>query len=555
MHRDMRDGVGETIDMKSRTWPRWQGISSAQLDLAVIVSVAIVVWLVIERTETCDRFFDWVAENPDYEVDSFILAFILAAVGIAVFAARRYREMKLANVARDAAEKHVHALAYHDPLTGLPNRRALNEALQTLETSGSETGHASLVLIDFDRFKSVNDVHGHAAGDRLLRMAAERLRRGIEEGSSIFRLGGDEFAFLVPMADARDDAPQRAARQIVQLMLAPFEDGSLVHHIGASAGIAIFPGDAKEADALIRAADVALYRAKDAGRGQHRSYQARMDAEIKERAQLEAEVREGITRKEFCPHYQPLVDLQTGATVGFEMLSRWTRSDGASVGPEDFIPIAEECGLINDLILNVLDQTCREARDWNPDLTIAINVSPVQLKDPWVAEKILAVLSTNGFAPARLAIEITENAIIADEDNAKRTIESLKNQGMRIGLDDFGTGYASLHHLRMLPFDKIKIDRSFVLAIGHDPEALKIVKAITSLALSLDLPVIAEGIENAEVAELLRAMGCTQGQGFHFGRPVSGDVVTRVLSAPPPEWNVDVDADVDIGAERRRIAG
>jgi diguanylate cyclase (GGDEF)-like protein len=539
--------------MKRATLPPWRSLSSSQIDMAAITIVATVTWLVIEGTETCDRFFEWVAENPDYEVDSLILAFILAAVGVAVFAARRYREMKLANIARDAAEKHVHALAYHDPLTGLPNRRALNEALQSLETEASESVAASLILIDFDRFKSVNDVHGHAAGDRLLRLAAERLRRGIDANCAIFRLGGDEFAFLVPMTDEKDEAPLRTARKIVHMMTEPFEDGGLVHHIGASAGIAVFPSDAKEADALIRAADVALYRAKDAGRGQHRSYEARMDAEIKERGQLEIEVREGIARHEFCPHYQPLIDLKTRATVGFEMLSRWIRSDGQSVGPQDFIPIAEECGLINDLMLNVLDQMCREARNWDAELTIAVNVSPVQLKDPWLAEKILAVLATNGFAPGRLAIEITENAIIADEENAKRTIESLKNQGMRIGLDDFGTGYASLHHLRMLPFDKIKIDRSFILDIGRDPEALTIVKAIISLAQSLDLPVIAEGVESSQVADLLYKLGCEQGQGFHFGRPVSAEIVTNVLNAPPPQWNGDEDEDRDDDVIEKRF--
>ncbi len=515
---------------------RWKALASSTRDLALISFSAAGVWLLIERTKTCDRFFDWVAKNPDYEVDSFILAFILAAIGVAAFAVRRYREMLLASDARDLAEQHVHALAFHDPLTGLPNRRALNECLSKLEAGPAST-MAALIFFDLDRFKAVNDVHGHLVGDRLLRLVADRLRDNLRSDLSSYRLGGDEFAIVVDMLDSADDNPQAIARHIVQIMAEPFDDNGLVHHIGASAGIAVYPSDSGSPDELVRAADVALYRAKDAGRGQHRSYETAMDDQIKRRAVLEQEIRASILKGDFRPYYQPLVDLSSGLTIGFELLARWDRSDEQHIGPDQFISIAEECGLINDLMLGLLDKACIEARHWDPALTIALNISPVQLKDPWLSQKLLARLARHGFAPPRLAIEITESAIIADEENAKRTIESLKNQGMRIGLDDFGTGYASLHHLRMLPFDKIKIDKSFIMKLGHDDEAIKIVKAIVGLALSLDLPVIAEGVESAEVAAILKTMGCAQGQGFQFGRPISGDVVTAKLQGPPPpDW-------------------
>jgi diguanylate cyclase (GGDEF)-like protein len=488
-------------------------------DSIVIAAAAALAWLLIERTNTCDRFFDWVAENPDYEVDSFILAFILASVGVAAFAWRRYIEMGQSNEARDAAQQEAHTLAFHDPLTGLPNRRAFNERL------AAETGAKKpigLVMVDLDRFKAVNDLHGHAAGDRLLRIVSQRIQSEMGPGQAVYRLGGDEFAIVTKLTDQSGEEAQRVARHLVKLLSEPVKDGNLVHHVGASAGIALFPEDANGADALVRAADVALYRAKGDGRGQHRSFEAAMDLKIKRRATLELDMRSSIAKREFHPAYQPLIDLESGRTIGFEMLARWQRSGEEPIGPDEFIGIAEESGLINELVLDLLDQTCLEARSWDPELTIAVNISPVQLKDPWLSEKVMGVLAWHGFAPHRLAIEITENAIIADEENARRTIQSFKNQGMRIGLDDFGTGYSSLHHLRVLPFDKIKIDRSFVMALHTDPEAEKIIRAITGLAKSLGLSVVAEGVESAEIAAMLKELGCQQGQGFHFGRPVSG---------------------------------
>lgn len=511
--------------------------NAAQRDASAIAVAAILVWLAIERTETCDRFFDWIAQNPGYEVDSAILAFILAAIGITLYAWRRYREMVVASAARDEAQMRVHALAYHDPLTGLPNRRALSERLAALSEQ-PQNRHAALIFVDLDGFKNVNDLHGHIMGDRLLRLVAERINGQCSQSNLVYRLGGDEFAIVVDTLGHDDEVPQQIARSIVLRMAQPFEDEGLVHHVGASVGVALYPSDAAVADNLARAADVALYRAKHGGRGQHRFYETTMDDQTKRRAVLEQEMRAAIKSGDFCPHYQRLVDLSTGATIGFEMLARWTRDDGTEVGPDQFIAIAEESGLINDLMMGLLDKACREARDWDPKLTIAINISPTQLKDPWLAEKILGALARHGFAPGRIAIEITENAIIADEENAKRTIESLKNQGMRVGLDDFGTGYASLHHLRILPFDKIKIDKSFTNNLGSDSEALKLVKAIVGLAISLDLPVVAEGIESANDARILKELGCEQGQGYHFGRPVSGKVVSRVLSQPPPpDWD------------------
>lgn len=510
-------------------------ISPARKDIIVISLVSSVLWAIIERTETCDRFFEWVEQNPDSEIDSVILAFILAAIGVTIFAWRRYREMLVASHARDQAEQNVRRIAYHDPLTGLPNRAALRENLKLL-TADSGRKQIALILMDLDRFKWVNDMHRHLAGDRLLRQVAQRLTQNKRANYTAYRLDGDEFALVMDITETDDRRAEDTARHIVRMMTEPFEDQRLVHHIGASAGVAIFPAHAKDHLGLIRAADVALNRARETGRNQCRCYESSMDEQIKARAALELDLRSAVARKTLVPYYQPLIDLKTGALTGVELLARWPREDGYRVGPDQFIPIAEECGLITDLMLCLIDQACEDTRKWHADITIAINISPVQFQDPWLSHKILAALTRNGFAPQRFSIEITENAIISDEECATRSIESFKNQGMKIGLDDFGTGYASMHHLRLLPFDKIKIDRSFITDIDHDADKLKMAKAMIGLAHHLDLPVIAEGIETESVADILRGLGCAVGQGYYFSKAVPAAAMAELIARNGSAW-------------------
>jgi diguanylate cyclase (GGDEF)-like protein len=433
------------------------------------------------------------------------------------------------------AESRAHQLAYHDPLTGLPNRRALAEYL-ALTTGTIGPGEAfGLMLVDLDRFKSVNDVHGHPAGDQLLRAVADRIRSVVGDAGRSYRLGGDEFAIVVRHERGDADRVRTVAHAVVRDVARPFRADERMHHIGASVGIALFPLDGEDADTLMRRADVALYKAKESGRGCYCAFAAQMDSEIRWRSQIEAEMRVALVAGEFYPRYQPIVELATGRPIGFELLARWNRPDGQAIGPSQFIPIAEECGLINALMLDLLERACRETCGWENAGNIAINVSPVQLQDGWLSQKILSVLARTGFPPQRLTVEITENALIVDAANARQAIESLKNQGIKLALDDFGTGYSSIQHLRMLPFDKIKIDRSFVEALADDPEVLRIVRAIIGLAATLDLPVVAEGIETPQTAELLRAMGCAQGQGYLFGYPMTKAEVERWIrgDAPP----------------------
>ncbi|AQR72773.1 bifunctional diguanylate cyclase/phosphodiesterase [Sphingomonas sp. LM7] len=414
------------------------------------------------------------------------------------------------------AEQRAHQLAYHDPLTGLPNRRALAEALETHMARAGDGERHGLLIIDLDRFKSINDVHGHHAGDQLLRDVAARLSAIVAEQGVSYRLGGDEFAVVV---DADGEGARRIANAIVHAMRKPFAGPDLVHHIGASVGISLYPEDALDRETLMRRADIALYKAKQSGRGQLCAFEPMLDAEIRRRAEIERELREAMANDAFAPHYQPIVDLKTGVVVGYELLARWQRPCGEEIGPDLFIPIAEECGLINELMIRLLRRACRETRDWG--VGIAINVSPTQLKDPWFSQKVLAVLTRERFPAPRLTIEITENALIADADSAQQTIASLKNQGIQLALDDFGTGYSSLKHLQMLPFDRLKIDRSFVTAMERDPSALRLVHAIITLAGTLGLPVVAEGIESASTAQTLVGLGCAMGQGFYYGYPMS----------------------------------
>lgn len=418
------------------------------------------------------------------------------------------------------AEQRAYQLAYNDPLTGLPNRRALGEALAARLHAGDGEAAFALLIVDLDRFKEVNDVHGHPVGDELLRKVANRLGEVVQAGGQSFRLGGDEFAIVLETGDA---AACDVARAIVQRLAHPFALGERVHHIGASIGTASFPRDGFDRETLMRRADIALYKAKQAGRGQHCWFEPSLDAEIRRRAVIETEIREAMARGAFVPHYQPIVDLHSGMVIGHEMLARWPRPAGEAIGPDQFIPIAEECGLIDELMLGLLRRAFTETRRWGTML--AVNISPNQLKDRWFSEKMLAVMHQAQFPANKLTIEITENALITDAVSVRETVAALKQRGIQLALDDFGTGYSSLLHLQMLPFDRIKIDRSFVTTMDHDPEALRLVDAIVALARRLDLPVVAEGIETAATAQAMADLGCTYGQGYHFGHPMAKDEI------------------------------
>lgn len=427
------------------------------------------------------------------------------------------------------AEFRAQQLAYSDPLTGLRNRRALNEDLDKLTAYSGPASQLGLMIIDLDRFKEVNDVHGHQAGDHLLQAVAGRLTDIVGDGAITYRLAGDEFAVTVEFSSSDPNPTAELAERIVTILAEPFHLDGLSHHIGASIGLSVSPREALDREALLRQADIALYKSKDLGRSQFHAFQIQMDVEITRRATLKRDLRADINTSAFMPFYQPIVDVVSGEISGFEMLARWKRADGEQIGPDQFIPVAEECGLVGDLMLQLLHQACIDAASWNPHVALSVNVSPVQLKDPWFSEKIIAVLARTRFPFPRLILEITENALISAPENASRSIASLKNQGILIALDDFGTGFSSIQHLRMLPFDKIKIDRSFLQNLERDGDSYKLVSAITQLAKTLDLVIVAEGIETKKSLEIVRELGCNEAQGYLLGRPMEARAAKLAL--------------------------
>ena len=445
-----------------------------------------------------------------------LLAALLVAGGLGLRGHLRLR----------AALTQTAVIAGTDLLTGLPNRRRFHENLEAALIDGRQSGldHA-LLLIDLDRFKAVNDAHGHPAGDELLRAVGERLRDVLHDDRHIARFGGDEFAFLLRCDPAGPDRPQAdpavVGRDIVEAFAEPFtlSNGAIVQ-VGASVGIGLTRVDDQASSDLMHRADVGLYRAKAEGRGCFRFFEQGADARVRALANLERELREAVIADAIVPYFQPLVELNTGRLVGVEMLARWPHPTRGMVSPGEFISLAEDSGLIGPMTVSLLRLACRAAAGWPAHITLACNLSPLQLRDANLPAMVASVLAETGFPAARLELEVTESALIGDLALARSLLRDLKALGVRLALDDFGTGYSSLRHLQLLPFDKLKIDQSFVGAMPTDTESAKIVSAVVGLGHSLGLSTVAEGVETEEVAELLRGLGCDIGQGWLFGRPV-----------------------------------
>ena len=430
------------------------------------------------------------------------------------------------------AQKRVARFSRTDVLTDLPNRRRFYELAETILAEPPDQGRP-ILLVGLDRFKFVNDAHGHPAGDEVLKFAAARLRGAVRGGDLVARLGGDEFALMLG-EDQGVDQPSRdisaVAARVVAMLAEPFtlDDGTSIQ-IGASVGIAFAENTGVPLSDLMHRADVALSRAKADGRNCFRAFEPSMDAQVRSRALLESDLRQAISEDAIEPYYQPLVDLGTGAPVGVEMLARWPHPTRGMVPPDTFIPLVEELGLIGDLTQRLLLRACREVAGWPSEITLACNLSPLQLRDPGLPQAIRDVLAATGLPPRRLELEVTESALVGDLDLARASLAQLKALGVRLALDDFGTGYSSLRHLQTLPFDKIKIDRSFVAAMAEDAESGKIVSAVVGLGHSLGLVTVAEGIESEEIAGLLRALGCDIGQGWLYGRPAPAGRIAAVL--------------------------
>ena len=420
---------------------------------------------------------------------------------------------------REAAEARAQSLARHDPLTGLANRRHFLEELdRRIALVGAEENAFALMFVDLDRFKPINDVHGHAIGDQLLQVIGTRLTSCLREDSFAARLGGDEFAVLLE-GPAERDAVGAAARRILHELSAPILVNGLKLTVGASIGIALCPEDGRDAAELLQRGDAAMLRAKE-DRGAYKFFDSTIDEELKSKAALETELRSAIPNGEIVPYFQPVVRVDTGELVGFEVLARWPHRQRGMISPATFIPVAEDAGLVDAMFWALLAQACCKALEAPGEFILAVNISPSQVRDQWFPEKVLRTLRETGFPAQRLEIEVTESAMIGDVARAKTSLMSLKNQGVRIALDDFGTGYSSLFLLRELPIDKLKIDRSFVARITTDRENATIVGALIGLGKALGLKVTAEGVEDEETNEALRAMGCELAQGYLYGHAI-----------------------------------
>jgi diguanylate cyclase (GGDEF)-like protein len=388
----------------------------------------------------------------------------------------------------------------------------------------------ALLMLDLDHFKTINDMHGHSVGDALLRAVAGEIAGVMPPIALTARLGGDEFACGFVFDPSQPDTVEKIAETLITRMAQPFEAEGLRLHISCSLGIARSDFDCQSIDGLIRSADIAMYAAKKSGRNRFAWFDLSMGRELEVRNELESGLRVAIPRQEIVPYFEQQVDLPTGQLQGFEVLARWEHPQRGLISPELFIPIAEETGMIADLSLSIMRQSFLAARDWDPSLSLSINISPFQLRDAWLAQKIIKVLTETGFPASRLEIEITESSLFDNLALAQSIVGSLKNQGVRLALDDFGTGYSSLAHLRALPFDRIKIDKSFVLSLHDSADSAAIVKAIVGLGESLNLPITAEGVEDAAIEVRLRALGCAKAQGWHYGKPMPATAVRRLLA-------------------------
>jgi diguanylate cyclase (GGDEF)-like protein len=430
---------------------------------------------------------------------------------------------------RKAAEDHISYLARHDSLTGLPNRLVFRETLEAALTHSRREARIAVFCIDIDRFKTVNDTLGHAAGDALLKEIARRLEGCLRNTDTVARLGGDEFAVVQVAAEQPVAATLLADRMIAALGDAFEIDGHLVN-IGTSIGISVAPDDGREPDQLLRNADLALYRAKAEGRGQHRFFAPEMDERMQARRALELDLRRALANREFELAYQPFVATDTGAISGFEALLRWRHPKRGVVMPAEFVTLAEEIGLVTSIGEWVLREACAVAAAWPKDVRIAVNLSPAQFRTGTLLAAIADCLPASGLAPDRLELEITEGVLLGDNEETLKTLHALRGMGVRIAMDDFGTGYSSLSYLRAFPFDKIKIDRSFVHDLSSGGESMAIVRAVMGLGKSLGMSTTAEGIETEAQLEQLKAVGCSEVQGYLLGRPMSAQSAATLLA-------------------------
>ena len=461
---------------------------------------------------------------------------LLLNIALILLGWHRYKALSDELASRRESEAEARRLADIDHLTGCHNRRSFTAALGDLLIDLERRDQAlAAIAVDLDNFKQVNDLYGHQAGDEVLRSTASRIQRLLPDGGVLARLGGDEFVCVVPYHPQVPERVDQLAARMIENVARPVDYADTPVDVTMSIGIAssMQMDDMRDGTAsaqkLMHKADIAMYHAKKQGKNRFYWFEPQMENELRFRNELEAGIRRGIAAGEFKPYYEQQIDIETGDLVGFEMLARWESPEMGVVGPDIFIPIAEEIGVIGEMSEALVTQAFEDAKEWDSQLSLSVNISPVQMRDPWFAQKLLKLMVRHNFPPNRLDIEITESCLHENVGMVRSMISSLRNQGVRVSLDDFGTGYSSLSQLRSLPFDRLKIDRAFIAELKQDEHGAKLVDAILTMSDGLNLPVTAEGIENELVLETLKRMGKMKGQGYHYGRPEPADQVLERL--------------------------
>jgi diguanylate cyclase (GGDEF)-like protein len=459
----------------------------------------------------------------------FTVAVALASLALAWLLVARMR------AAVRSAEQHLHYLAHVDPVTALPNRNEFNERLAaSLKHADRQLTAVGLLLLDLDNFKVVNDTLGHNSGDLLLQKVARRLRETLREHDVICRIGGDEFVVIIEAAEAAREA-DAVARKILVALAAPFEIEHQLLHVSASIGMATYPAHGDTAQSLMRGADTAMYHAKNLGKNGYQMFREEMMLRAHKRLKMEANLRRALQNGELSLHYQPQIDVHSGRMTGFEVLTRWTCPELGAVSPAEFIAVAEDSGVIVPLGRWVLQTACRQAGAWHAQglldgiAHVAVNLSARQTNDPALMDDIVALLAECGLPAHLLELELTEGAMMENVDANLTLMQRIQDTGIHLSIDDFGTGYSSMSYLKRFPIDQLKIDRSFVSDVPGDGAAIAI--AIIALAHSLDLSVVAEGVENAQQMDFLREAGCDTMQGYYFSRPVPAPELEQMLRA------------------------
>ena len=505
---------------------------SARRDALVLAILIGAVMLLIWNGAT---FFGQIATATENRLGSGLQIASTALtlnVALILFGWRRYVDLQHEGELRADSEKRAAYIAETDAMTALYNRKGFADHGQQLCAEAAARGQKLVILsIQMHRYKSINDRHGYEVGDQLLRLIAGAIGDSVPVGAVIARLSGDEFAVALALADEELGQAELAGEAILRAITRPFDiDGKMIQ-VGAFTGIASHIAAETRVPDLLRRADIAMDHAKSGRVARPVWFDGGMERALVAHSEIEQGIRFGLEHDQFVPYFEPQVDLATGKITGFEVLARWNHPLSGIIGPDVFIPVAEEIGAIGKLSEKIILSALRQAVSWDPAISISVNISPTQLADSWLAQRIVRLLTETGFPAERLVVEITESSLFADLELARSIGTSLKNQGIRLALDDFGTGFSSLSHLRSLPFDVIKVDRSFVATIHRDRESAAIVRAVATLANAIGVPVTVEGIENAETHDAVIGFGCAVGQGWYFGKPMTGDQAEQLLHA------------------------